>query len=223
MQTYFEGFLIALKGAPITIGVSLFALLLGITFGLIIALMRTSTVKIPVIISKIYIEIIRGTPMVVQALIMAYGIPVLLQQNGVAFKWTNLIIPAMIVCGLNSAAYMAEVIRGGIQAVDKGQLEAAQSLGMNKRQINTLIVLPQAIRIAIPAFGNEFVSLIKETAVLSYVGVVETLRSATLWSSATYNVFPAYIGAALVYLMMTFPLSKVVARIEKKMNQGGMA
>lgn len=223
MQTYFEGFLIALKGAPITIGVSLFALLLGITFGLIIALMRTSTVKFPVIISKIYIEIIRGTPMVVQALIMAYGIPVLLQQNGVAFKWTNLIIPAMIVCGLNSAAYMAEVIRGGIQAVDKGQLEAAQSLGMNKRQINTLIVLPQAIRIAIPAFGNEFVSLIKETAVLSYVGVVETLRSATLWSSATYNVFPAYIGAALVYLMMTFPLSKVVARIEKKMNQGGMA
>lgn len=223
MQTYFEGFLIALKGAPITIGVSLFALLLGITFGLIIALMRTSTVKIPVIISKIYIEIIRGTPMVVQALIMAYGIPVLLQQNGVAFKWTNLIIPAMIVCGLNSAAYMAEVIRGGIQAVDKGQLEAAQSLGMNKRQINTLIVLPQAIRIAIPAFGNEFVSLIKETAVLSYVGVVETLRSATLWSSATYNVFPAYIGAALVYLMMTFPLSKVVAKIEKKMNQGGMA
>lgn len=221
MQTYIEGFLIALKGAPITIGVSLFALLLGITFGLILALMRTSKSKILAIISKIYIEIIRGTPMIVQALIMAYGIPTLLQQNGIFFKWSNLIIPAMIVCGLNSAAYMAEVIRGGIQGVDNGQLEAAQSLGMSKRQINALIILPQAIKIAIPAFGNELVSLIKETAVLSYVGVVETLRSASLWSSATYNVFPAYVGAALVYLLMTFSLSKVVAIMEKKMNQGG--
>ena len=114
--------------------------------------------------------------MIVQALIMAFGIPYLLQQNGIPFKWPELIIPAMIVCGLNSAAYMAEVIRGGIQAVDPGQVEAAQSLGMSKGQINRLIVLPQAFRIVIPSFGNEFITLIKETAVLSYVGIVEILR-----------------------------------------------
>ncbi len=219
MQVYLEGFLVALKGAPMTIGVSLFALTLGIILGLGVALLRQSHCKILSVLAKIYIEIVRGTPMIVQALIMAYGIPYLLQQQGMQFRWSHLIIPAMIVCGLNSAAYMAEVIRGGIQAVDKGQIEAAASLGMSKKQINTLIVLPQAFKIAIPAFGNEFVTLIKETAVLSYVGVIEILRSAALWNASTFEVFPAYIGAAGVYLLLTFPLSKAVGLLEKKMSQ----
>lgn len=153
--------------------------------------------------------------MIVQALIMAFGIPILLKQWGISFTWPDLIIPAMLVCGLNSAAYMAEVIRGGIQAVDPGQVEAAQSLGMGKHQITRLIVLPQAIRIVIPSFGNEFISLIKETAVLSFVGVVEILRGAQLWAASSALTFHAYIGAAIVYLMLTFPLSKGVAALEK--------
>lgn len=159
--------------------------------------------------------------MIVQALIMAFGIPYLLQQHGIAFKWPDLLIPAMLVCGLNSAAYMAEVIRGGIQAVDPGQVEAAHSLGMSKGQINRLIVLPQAFRIVIPSFGNEFITLIKETAVLSFVGIVEILRSAQLWNAATLATFPAYIGAAVVYLALTFPLSKGVAALEKHLNKEG--
>lgn len=158
--------------------------------------------------------------MIVQALVMAYGLPYLLQSHSVEFRWSNLIIPAMLVCGLNSAAYMAEVIRGGLQAVDAGQIEAAQSLGMTKGQIMKLVVLPQAIKIVIPSFGNEFVTMIKETAVLSYVGVVEVLRSAQLWNAATYNTFEAYIGAAAVYLCLTFPLSKLIGLLEKRMNKG---
>lgn len=217
MDVYLQGILVAIKGAPVTIGVSLISVIIGAFVGLGFALMKKSGNKIVSVIAKVYIEIVRGTPMIVQALIMAYGIPYLLQQNGVPFKWPHLIIPAMIVCGLNSAAYMAEVIRGGIQAVDPGQVEAAQSLGMSKRQINRLIVLPQAFRIVIPSFGNEFVSLIKETAVLSYVGVVEVLRSAALWNAATFETFPAYIGAAIVYLMMTYPLSKGVSALERRM------
>lgn len=217
MEVYLQGILIAIKGAPVTIGVSLFAVIIGAAVGLGFALMKKSEKKVFSIIAKIYIEIVRGTPMIVQALIMAYGIPYLFQQHGIMFRWPHLIIPAMIVCGLNSAAYMAEVIRGGIQAVDPGQVEAAQSLGMSKRQINRLIVLPQAFRIVIPSFGNEFVTLIKETSVLSFVGVVEVLRSAALWNAATFETFPAYIGAAIVYLMMTYPLAKGVAALERRM------
>ena len=217
MNPYLQGIIVALKGAPMTIGVSLFAVAVGALVGLCFALMKKSEKKIVQRIAKIYIEVVRGTPMIVQALIMAYGIPYLLQQSGIAFKWPHLIIPAMIVCGLNSAAYMAEVIRGGIQAVDPGQVEAAQSLGMSKRQINRLIVLPQAFKIVIPSFGNEFVTLIKETSVLSFVGVVEILRSAQLWNASSFETFPAYIGAAIVYLMLTYPLSKGVSALEKRM------
>lgn len=221
MELYLQGILIALKGAPKTIGVSLFAVIVGAVVGLVFALMKQSENKIIRIISKVYIEVVRGTPMIVQALIMAFGIPYLLQQHGVMFKWPDLLIPSMLVCGLNSAAYMAEVIRGGIQAVDPGQVEAANSLGMSKGQINRLIVLPQAFRIVIPSFGNEFVTLIKETAVLSFVGIVEILRSAQLWNSATLATFPAYIGAAVVYLALTFPLSKGVSALEKHLSKEG--
>ena len=153
----------------------------------------------------------------VQALIVSYGIPILLQSNGIMFRWPELVIPAMLVCALNSAAYMAEIIRGGIQAVDHGQIEAALSLGMTGRQINRLIVLPQAFRIVLPSFGNEFITLIKETAVLAFVGVPEILRNAQLWNASTFETFPAYIGAAVVYLMITYPLSKGVAALEKHM------
>lgn len=219
MDLYFKGFMVALKGAPITLGVSLIAVIIGAVFGLCFALMKRSEIKIVQILSKIYIEVVRGTPMIVQALIVSYGIPILLQHHGIQFTWPHLIIPAMMVCGLNSAAYMAEVIRGGIQAVDPGQIEAAESLGMTKVQVNRLIVLPQAFRIVLPSFGNEFVTLIKETAVLSFVGVVEILRSSQLWNAAVFEPFPAYIGAALVYLMITYPLSKGVAALEKHLVQ----
>lgn len=217
MEVYIKGFMVALKGAPITLGVSLFAVIVGAVLGLCFALMKKSDIKIVQYISRAYVEIVRGTPMIVQALIMAYGVPILLQHNGINFHWPHLIIPAMLVCGLNSAAYMAEVIRGGIQAVDTGQIEAAESLGMTKGQVNRLIVLPQAFRIVIPSFGNEFVSLIKETAVLSFVGVVEILRGAQLWNAATFETFAAYLGAAAVYLMITYPLSKGVVALENYM------
>ena len=215
-----EGFATAFRGVPTTMGVSAVAVLIGLVLGLILALMRLSKFKVLRGLATLYIDIVRGTPLMVQALIAAYGIPVLIQSMGVDWKWPHLVIPALLCCGLNSAAYMAEVIRGGLQAVDAGQIEAAQSLGMTKGQIMKLVVLPQAIKIVIPSFGNEFVTMIKETAVLSYVGVVEVLRSAQLWNAATYNTFEAYIGAAAVYLCLTFPLSKLIGLLEKRMNKG---
>ena len=215
---YVKGFLVALQGVPVTVGVTLIAMVTGAVLGLVLALMKMSRIKVLTALASLYIEVIRGTPLIVQALIMAYGLPQLMQSIGINFRWTYLIIPAIIVCGLNSAAYVAEVIRSGIQAVDKGQMEAARSIGMTKRQAMQLIVIPQALKIVLPSFGNEFVSLIKETSVLSYVGVVEILRKGALWNAATFNTFEAYIGVALVYMLLTIPSSKLVKRLEKKMS-----
>ena len=214
---YVKGFLVAFQGVPVTVGVTLIAMVTGVVLGLVLALMKMSRIKVLTALASLYIEIIRGTPLIVQALIMAYGLPQLLQSSGISFRWPYLIIPAVIVCGLNSAAYVAEVIRSGIQAVDKGQMEAARSIGMTRAQAMKLIVIPQALKIVLPSFGNEFVSLIKETSVLSYVGVVEILRKGALWNAATFNTFEAYIGVALVYMLLTIPSSKLVKHLEKKM------
>lgn len=217
MAKYIQGFLIACKGIPTTVGVSLIAVAIGAILGLAFALLRLSRNKVISWIARIFIDVVRGTPLVVQAFIFAYGIPKLLQSHGTNFKWPYLIIPAIIVCGLNSAAYMAEIVRGGIQAVDKGQTEAARSLGMTHKQAMRLIIIPQAIKIILPAIGNEFVTLIKETSVLSFVGVIEVMRRGTLWNAATFNTFEAYIGVALAYMILTIPLSKGVGYFEKKM------
>lgn len=222
LEKLWFGFTTAMKGAPLTIGVSILAVVIGLILGFGLAMMRRSKIGIFRLISGVYIDVIRGTPMVVQALIFAYGVPQLLQKNGVPFRWPELIIPCMVVCGMNSAAYMAEIIRGGLQAVDKGQTEAAMSLGMTHSQTMRLVVIPQAFRIILPSLGNEFITMIKETAVLSYAGAVEILRRAALLSAATFETFTAYIGAALAYMVFTIPLSKLVILMEKKLSGKGI-
>lgn len=216
MGVYLKGFLIACQGIPTTIWVSLVAILVGAALGLLLALGSQSGKKVLNIICKLYVDIVRGTPMLVQALVMAYGVPQLIQSTGGDFRWPNLVIPAIIVCGCNSAAYMSEVIRSGLQAVDKGQMEAARSLGMSKGMAMRLIIIPQAIRIILPAFCNEFVTLIKETSVLGYVGVVEILRHGQLWNASSFETFPAYIGVALAYMILTIPLSKIINGYERR-------
>ncbi len=220
MGVYLKGFLIACRGIPATVAVSLIAIVIGAAFGLLLALCSQTKSKILQVLAKVYIDVVRGTPMLVQALIMAYGIPWLLQSWDIGFKWDNyggMVVPAVIVCGFNSAAYLSEVIRSGIQAIDKGQMEAARSLGMSHGMAMRLVIIPQAIRIILPAFANEFVTLIKETSVLGYVGVVEILRRGQLWNSSSFETFPAYIGVALAYMILTIPLSKIINGYERKM------
>ena len=217
MGIYLKGFLIACKGIPATVCVSLIAIVIGAALGLLLALCSQTRSKILQVIAKVYVDIIRGTPMLAQALIMAYGVPWLLQSWGIDFTWPQMVLPAIIVCGCNSAAYMSEVIRSGIQAIDKGQMEAARSLGMSHGMAMRLVIIPQAIRIILPAFCNEFVTLIKETSVLGYVGVVEILRRGQLWNSSSFETFPAYIGVALAYMVLTIPLSKLINGYERRM------
>lgn len=212
------GIINAFRGIPMTLAVSAIAVAAGLLLGFVVAFLRKSKFKVLRAIAMVYVDVLRGTPLVVQALIMAYGVPVLLQQQGVDFKWPYLTIPATIVCSLNSAAYMGEIVRGGLEAVSKGQREAAASLGMTQRQANRLIVIPQAVRIILPPLGNEFITMIKETAVLSWVGVVETMRMGTLLASRSFDTFTAYGGVAIVYLIFTIPLSKLVLYLEKRMK-----
>ena len=124
-----------------------------------------------------------------------------------------------IACGVNSSAYMAEIIRSGLQAVDIGQTEAARSLGLSSGQTMRYIIVPQAFKIIVPALGNEFVTLIKETSILSVAGIVEITRRGTLWASSSFLSFQAYIGVAIVYLVMTLTLSRLVAYIERRLAQ----
>ena len=223
MADYLEGIKTAAFGIGTTLYVTAGALIIGLVIGLVMALGKLSGRKLFRWPASIYVEIIRGTPLFVQVLIMAYGIPQVvnsLSGGKVSFNWDPIVIVGILACGLNSGAYLAEIIRSGIQAIGKGQTEAARSLGMSKSMTMTSIILPQAFRIILPAMANEFVTLIKETSILSYVGIVEITREGMLWASRDFKSFPAYIGVAVVYMCMTIPLSRLVAYMETRMSSG---
>ncbi|MBR0597138.1 amino acid ABC transporter permease [Sinanaerobacter chloroacetimidivorans] len=219
MEIYLKGIKIAYSGISVTMQITIFAVLLGVIIGLFVALGKMSQNKVVRGIFSVYVEILRGTPLVVQVLIMYYGIPMLLLSRGFEFKWENPVIAAILVCGINSSAYVAEIIRSGLQAVDKGQMEAARSLGMNHVQAMRFIIIPQAFRIILPALANEFIALLKETAILSVIAIEEVTRKSMLWAAATFDAWPAYLGTAFVYLTITIPLSRIVAYMERRMAQ----
>lgn len=222
LSYYGYGIQVALKGAHITLMITAASLVIGLLLGFIISNGKMSRRKPLRVITTIYIEMLRGTPLLVQVLILVYGIPNLITTitgGSVMFNWNNMLLAGIIACGINSSAYMAEVIRSGMQAVDKGQTEAARSLGMTHSMTMRNIIIPQAFKIILPALGNEFVTLIKETSILSIISIVEVTRKGQLWAASDYQTFPAYIGVAVIYLMMTIPLSRLVNYMERRMVQ----
>ena len=166
MADYLHGIAVAAQGVPTTLIISLVAVLAGLIIGLFIAIAKMSKHRILRGIATAYVDVLRGTPLMVQVLILAYGLPQLLKSNfGIQFNWTHFIIVGFIACGINSSAYMAEIIRSGLQAVDIGQTEAARSLGMSSRMTMRYVIVPQAFKIIVPSMGNEFIALIKETSI----------------------------------------------------------
>ncbi|PKK87809.1 MAG: amino acid ABC transporter permease [Tenericutes bacterium HGW-Tenericutes-7] len=159
--------------------------------------------------SSDYITVFRGTPMIVQAMIFYYGIAPL------GISWWRPLVAGLFVVTLNTTAYIAEVIRSGINGVDKGQMEAARSLGFSQKQAMFQIVLPQAIKNSLPAIGNEFIVNLKDTAVLSVIGVVDIFKATQSATSSNYRIVEGFIIAAIIYLILTFFTSKVVSRLEK--------
>lgn len=206
-----------LQGAMYTVGLSFVSVLLGILIGLVLAFFRLSKVKILNLISSAYVELIRGTPLLAQIMLVKFGLYDLITAN------TKISIPdiaiGIIAVSLNSGAYVCEIIRSGISSVDKGQMEAGRSLGMSKSMTMRLIVLPQAIKNILPALCNEFVTVIKETSIISYIGVTDLFYIANAISAMTYKSFESMLAIAFIYFVITFTLSKLVRLLERRLSQ----
>ncbi|MGN7455298.1 amino acid ABC transporter permease [Paenibacillus pasadenensis] len=201
-----------ISGAWVTLQLSFFGVLLGTLFGIGFALMRLSRIWIVKFLATAYIEIIRGTPMLVQILIIHYG----LTNFGVNLP---AFASGVVALTINSAAYMAEVFRAGIQAIDKGQMEAARSLGMSRWQAMRLIVLPQAFRNMLPAIGNELIVIIKDSSLVSTIGIAELLYNARTVQGNTFIPLEPLIVAAGVYFIMTFTLSQLLGVLERRLGK----
>ena len=190
-----ERYKLYLSGLGVTLQISLFAAILGVAIGIVVALMKLSVRKngkrsVFSYIAQIYIDVIRGTPSVLQLLIMWF-IVMTNSKNGV--------LVAVLTFGINSGAYVAEIMRAGILAVDHGQMEAGRSLGLSKGQTMRYIILPQAVKNVLPPIGNEFIVLLKETAIVGYVSLSDLTRTASQISSRTFEAFMPLIGAAVIY------------------------
>ena len=203
------------EGVLWTLAIAAIAVLIGIVLGTVLALMRLSRFKALRFLSVAYVEFIRGTPVMVQIYIIFYGMPLFLGIDG-----APRFVAGSIAMGLNSAAYVAEIIRGGIQAVDRGQTEAARSLGMGTSLTMIDIILPQAIRTILPALGNEFVIVIKESSVVSIIGVTELMYKTKTVMGNSYRQFEPLIVASIIYFILTFTLSKLLGLAERRMNVG---
>ena len=206
---YWQVFLF--EGLVCTLELTFIAVIMGVLLGTIVAILKMSKYKIVRFLISIYIEVIRGTPILLQLFIFVFALPQLIPIKLNTFTWT-----AVALC-INSSAYVSEVIRSGIQAVDKGQTEAARSLGLSEGQTMLRIILPQAVRNILPALGNEFIMILKETSLASNFFVGDLMTSYLIVKGATYQGFQCLIIVGLIYLCVTFPLSKLVSWYEKRM------
>ncbi|NLL17413.1 MAG: amino acid ABC transporter permease [Clostridia bacterium] len=211
-----------IRGAGITLFISIIGTLIGSLIGLVIGVIRT--VPVPErgakrILLKVingllaaYIEFFRGTPMIVQAMVIFYGAAIAFDIH------MNRLFAAIFVVSINTGAYMAEIVRGGIISVDKGQFEAAHAIGMNHIQTMTNVVLPQAIRNILPATGNEFVINIKDTSVLNVISVTELYFQTKSIAGNNFRYFEAFFIACIIYFIMTFTVTRILRYIERRMD-----
>ncbi|MDD3340816.1 MAG: amino acid ABC transporter permease [Bacilli bacterium] len=205
-----------LEGLKNTILISLLAVLIGVLLGILVALLRhrykeKKKGKFLDILCRIYVSIIRGTPVLLQLMILYY----------IIFRSIDIpiVLVGMLAFGINSGAYVSEIIRAGIESVDKGQNEAARSLGLTYAKTMRYVILPQAIKNVLPALGNEFITLLKETSVAGYIGIIELTKASDIIASTTYDYFFPLILVALIYLIMTLSLSKLLENLERKLDR----
>ena len=207
------------EGMQNTLILAVFTVLIGTILGTLIAIMKMSNFKPARWIATAYIEFIRGTPLMIQLMFLFYGLPMI----GLRFPEISIIpnfdrfAAGIVAMSINSAAYVAEIIRSGIQAVDKGQTEAARSLGFKYGQTLTMVVLPQAVRNILPALGNEFVTIIKESSIVSVIGIADLMYRTNGVIALTYIQLETLAVAAIIYFIMTFVTSRLVSTAERRM------
>lgn len=209
-----DRYILLLRGLKNTLIITFFSLLIGVAIGLVVAIIKVATKdskrNILAILADIYITVIRGTPAVVQLVIISGSIMASSQ---------NKILIAVVAFGINSGAYVAEIIRGGILSVDHGQTEAGRSLGLTAGMTMRKIVLPQAVKNVLPSLGNEFITLLKETSVAGYVAILDLTKAGNNIFSRTYNMTSMYI-VALIYLVMVMGLTWLLRRLERRLAVG---
>lgn len=216
---YFPSFMVALgETLKLTVISLLCATILGIVFGLF----KVSGVRVLKLMANVYIDIIRGTPLMVQTMIVFYGLSQVLRPMG--FSWSNIggsFAAGAVTLSLNAGAYMAEIIRGGIEAVDKGQMEAARSLGLPYRKAMSKVILPQAFRTMMPSIINQFIISLKDTSLISIIGIRElTQNGKIIAANSASKVMAIWLVVALFYLVICTALSKFAVLMERKVSYG---
>ena len=230
-QTFIEDgrWVLFAKGFGVTIRVAVLALLMGIAIGILVAIVRTKhdtrkknahgvgnvILNILNAICQVYLTVIRGTPMMVQLMIMYF---VIFASSRHSVAVATLAFVAVIAFGLNSAAYVAEIVRSGIMAVDIGQFEAGRSLGLNYKQTMLSIILPQAVKNILPALGNEMITLLKDTSLMTVTGAKDLMKAAQSVTAVTYQPLMPYISIAIIYLVCVMALSKALAAFERRLR-----
>lgn len=199
------------KAAIVTLELTVISIAIGLVFGLVLALMRISKIKIVSLLAAFYLWVIRGTPMLVQLFLVYYGLP----QIGIEL---TPFISAVLALGMNAAAYIAEIYRGGILSVSKGQLEAAEALGMTYMTMMKVIIMPQALRVSAPSLGNQAIMMLKDSSLASLVTVSELMMVSQRFASTNFAFIEFYIVAAAFYLIMTTLFTYLLNRAETRLN-----
>ncbi|MDO4261529.1 MAG: amino acid ABC transporter permease [Eubacteriales bacterium] len=216
------------RGVGVTLLVTVFALVLGLVLGVIVAIIRSAHDQQPekkkgIIlrilngICKVYLTVIRGTPMMVQLLIMWFVVWASARASD-----GNMIRCAILSFGINSGAYIAEIVRSGIMSIDKGQMEAGRSLGMNYADTMRFVIIPQAFKNVLPALGNELITLVKETSIVTVIGLKDLTKGAMIIQSKTYQAFVPFFAIAAIYLVIVLFLSWLMGRLERRLRQSDL-
>ena len=211
------------QGLVCTLALSALTVLFGFIFALLLTLIRRSRFAPLRFVATAYVEIFRGTPMMVQLFLVYYVLLAGLSLPSYkifGFIRLERFVPGVLALSMNSAAYLSEIIRSGIQSIDIGQTEAARSLGMTSMQTMKEIILPQAIKNILPSIANEFVTIIKESSICWTIGVQEIMSAVNSVQSATFSIGEPLVIAACLYFCLTFPTSKIIAHFERKMRRG---
>jgi His/Glu/Gln/Arg/opine family amino acid ABC transporter permease subunit len=212
-------FPLLMRGMVITVETTLAALLIALALGLFFCLLGMSKFTVPRFIARAYIWAIRGTPLLVQTFFVYFGVPQLIQSLGFGFRLSPL-AAGIITLSMNAGAYIAEIFRGGIQAVDHGQMEAARSLGLSHYRAMFRIILPQAVRISIPALVNQFIISLKDTSIVSVISLAEIVYEAKIYIGRTMQSFATWTIVGGVYLVIITILSQISTHVEKKLDYG---
>lgn len=205
------------RGLKLTIILTVGGLFFGFLLGALAGLMKLSRNVIIRKLAGVYVETIRGTPMLVQAMFLYYGVPM-----AIGMRISPMVAGTMIIA-VNSGAYIAEIVRGAVQSINPGQMEAGRSIGLNRYQTMRYIVWPQAFKRMIPPLGNQFIISLKDTSLLMVIGVGELLRTGQEIVAVNFRAFEVYIAVAIVYLAMTLSISKALRIVERKLHMTGKA